>query len=113
MLAHIWCGAAILVFVLWRITLRLTRGAPPLPPEEPRLLRMVAAATHGTLYLLLLLVPATGLAAWFGGIVQAGGVHELLQSVLMYVIFLHIAGALFQQALLKTDVLGRMLRAER
>ncbi len=56
-LAHVWGGVAILGFVLWRITLRLTRGAPPLPPEEPRMLRIVAAATHGTLYLLLLLVP--------------------------------------------------------
>lgn len=110
--AHVVAGIAILVLAVWRIALRLTRGAPPPPAEEARPLRIVAAATHGTLYLLLLAVPLTGLAAWFGGIRPAAGLHETLKTVLMLLIFLHIAGALFQRFVLKTDVVTRMIRPQ-
>ena len=47
--AHVFVGVAILLFSLWRIALRVTRGAPPAPAEEPRPLRLLAAATHGLL----------------------------------------------------------------
>lgn len=108
--AHVFVGIAILVFALWRITLRVTRGAPPAPAEEPRPLRLIAAATHGLLYLLLLAVPFSGLAAWFGGVAPAAGAHEVLKTALMLIVFLHIAGALYQRFVLKSDVVTRMLR---
>lgn len=34
--AHVVAGIAILALVLWRLGLRLTRGAPPAPPTSPR-----------------------------------------------------------------------------
>ena len=109
---HLLAGIAILALVIWRIALRLTRGAPPPPAEESRPLRIAAAATHGTLYLLLLALPLTGLAAWYGGIGPAAGLHETLKTVLMLLIFLHIGGALFQQFVLKSGVVARMLRPQ-
>lgn len=108
--AHVAGGIAILAFALWRIGLRLTRGTPPAPPEEPRVLRIVAALTHGALYLLLLLVPLSGLAAWFGSVREAAGAHETLKTLLMLAVFLHVAGALFQQFVLRSDVVARMVR---
>jgi cytochrome b561 len=42
----------------------------------------------------------------------AGDVHELLQNVLLVMIALHIAGALFQHFILRSQVLMRMLRPE-
>jgi cytochrome b561 len=111
--AHVFVGIAVLAFAVWRLALRFTRGVPPPPAEEPRPLRLVSAVTHGTLYLLLLLVPLSGLLAWYGGIVASGEVHEVLQNLLMLVIFLHIAGALFQQFVLRSGAIARMVRAER
>lgn len=107
--AHVVVGIAILALVVWRIALRLNRGAPPPPADEPRPLQIVAAATHGTLYLLLLAVPLTGIAAWFGGIGPAAGLHGMLKTALMLLVVLHIAGALYQRFVLKSDVVTRML----
>ena len=36
---HVFGGLLVLTLVVWRIVLRLTRGAPPLPAEEPAPLR--------------------------------------------------------------------------
>ncbi len=108
--AHIVAGISVLAFALWRIALRFRSGAPPPPSEEPRALRIVAAATHGALYLLLLVVPLSGLAAWYGGVAKAGDIHELLTTLLMWLIFLHIAGALYQHFILRSQVVVRMLR---
>lgn len=109
--AHVVGGIAILAFTLWRIGLRIVHGAPAAPASEPRPLRLVAAATHGLLYLLLLLLPLTGLAAWFGEIRAAGGLHALLTTALLVLVGLHVAGALYQQLVLRSDVLARMLPA--
>lgn len=111
--AHVVAGIAILAFTVWRIVLRLTRGAPPAPAEEPRALRVAAAATHGTLYLLLLLLPLSGLVAWFGAVGPAAAAHEALKTALLAVIALHVAGALYQRFVLRSDVLARMTRIAR
>jgi len=108
--AHILVGTAILVLVAWRIGLRLTRGAPPPPDEEPLVLRAVAAGTHALLYLLLLALPVSGLLAWFGGVGQAMTVHRLAESLLLPLVGLHVAGALFQRFVLGSHVLERITR---
>lgn len=109
--AHVLAGLAIFAFALWRIVLRVKRGAPPAPAEEPRPLRFVAAATHGLLYLLLLLLPLTGLVAWFGAVGPAAGAHEVLTTVLLAAVGLHVAGALYQRFVLRSGVAARMLPA--
>lgn len=107
--AHVVAGIAILLLAVWRITLRLRRGAPPPPAEEPRALRIVAAATHGSLYLLLLLVPLSGMTAWFGNVGAAGDVHEALKTLLLLAVALHVVGALYQAFVLRSDVMRRMV----
>jgi cytochrome b561 len=111
-LLHIAGGVTVLVLALARIFLRLTRGAPDPPADEPRLMQIAAEAVHRLIYLLLLLLPITGTAAWFLGIRSAGNVHELLTTLLLVAIALHIAGALFQHFIRRSDVLMRMLRPE-
>jgi len=110
---HIVAGILILLLVLVRIYLRLTRGAPAPPAEEPRLLQLSAEVVHGSIYLLLLLLPISGFVAWFLGVEAAGDVHELLQKGLLAAIGLHVAGALFQHFVLRSQVLMRMFRPER
>lgn len=109
---HVYGGIAILVLMVWRLTIRLRRGVPPLPENEHPALGLVAAATHWALYALLIILPVTGLAAWFGGAVTAAEVHEAMKLPLFAVFGLHVAGALFQQFVLKTNVLARMKRPE-
>ncbi len=107
--AHVLIGVAILVLALWRIALRLLRGAPPPPADEPRGLRIAAAATHGALYLLLALLPVTGLVAWFADVGAAADAHEALKTLLLLLVAAHVAGALYQHFVRRSGVLGRML----
>ncbi len=110
---HAASGVLILLFALARIALRVTRGAPKPPADEPRILKIVSEATHGLLYVLLIVVPLSGMAAWFGGVEKAADGHEVLKSVLMLVVALHVAGALFQHFVRRSDVMMRMMRPQR
>lgn len=110
---HIAAGTLILLLVLARIFLRLTRGAPSPPADEPRILQIAAEVVHGSIYLLLLLLPATGLIAWFFVVDASAEIHEWLQSLLLLAIALHVGGALFQHFVRRSDVLMRMFKPER
>ena len=105
---HVFGGIAILLLVLWRIFLRVKRGAPKPPEHEPAALKMIAGLTHLLLYALLIAMPVSGIVAWFGGIEAAGEAHEVMKAFLWALIALHVLGALYHQFFLKTDVLTRM-----
>lgn len=109
---HIAAGVLILMLALARIYLRITRGVPPPPADEPRLLQIAAEAVHGVIYLLLILLPISGAVAWFAGVKPAGSVHALLTNLLLGAIVLHIAGALFQHFVRRSSVLMRMFKPE-
>lgn len=106
---HAAAGILILLLVLWRLYLRFTRGAPPAPVGEAAVLRIVAALTHWALYILLVLTPLSGAAAYFGGVVQAGEAHQFGKTLILIVAILHVVGVLAQQFVFRTDVLRRMM----
>ncbi|MCC0015368.1 MAG: cytochrome b/b6 domain-containing protein [Rhodobiaceae bacterium] len=110
--AHVWGGLLILALAAWRLAIRLKRGAPPPPKEEHPSLKMAANIVHWTFYALMIVLPVTGAAAWFGGIGFAGEVHEFFKLPLLALVALHVAAALYHQFVLKTDVLARMKRAQ-
>jgi cytochrome b561 len=129
--AHLTVGALIGLAVLVRVSWRLRHSAPGAVATEPRWLRLGARATHGTLYVLLLIVPLLGLAAasargWrvylfprlaLPGLVPrgsksgflAGDVHAFLAYTLLAIVALHIAAALYHRIILHDQVLARML----
>jgi len=109
---HIAGGLLILLLALIRLWLRFTRGAPAPPADEPRLMQLFAEGIHWLIYLMLLLLPATGLIAWFLGVRLAGEAHEAMKNILLGAIVLHVAGALFQHFIRRSHVLMRMLRPE-
>jgi cytochrome b561 len=109
--AHIWVGSAILALMILRIALKLTRGTPA-PIPGPRLQEIAAKSIHGLFYLLLLVAPLTGLAAWFLGVRAAGEVHEVLKPVFIILIALHVVGALWHQFIVKDETLKRMLSSQ-
>ena len=109
---HVFGGILVGLLGLWRIAIKLKRGAPALPEEESPLLKLAAKATHLGLYLFMILMPLSGAVAWFGGVLGAGEAHETMKIVLLLLVALHIAGALYHQFVLKTNLMDRMRKAD-
>lgn len=106
---HIASGLLIFCLALWRLWLRFTIGAPPLPENEPKPLQLLAKATHFLIYALIIGMPISGSIAWFAGVQAAAFAHVIAQNVLLGLVVLHVAGALVQHFLLKSNVLSRMI----
>src|SRR3546814_5168077 len=60
-------GATILILALVRLAWRLLHPPPPFPTELPRWERVASVWAHRAFYLLLILLPLTGLMAVSGG----------------------------------------------
>lgn len=110
--AHVMLGGLTLILAIWRVVLRLTRGAPALPAEESAAMKMVAKITHLALYGAIFIMPLSGLGAWFGGQEFAATVHTTFKFVVLISVGLHVVGALYQQYFLKTGLIKRMMKAE-
>jgi len=106
---HVATGVSILLLVILRIYVRLTRGAPPLPEDHPAVLKFVAHANHFLLYAFLIAMPLTGATAWFLGVEDAAEIHEAGKTLLLILVTLHIAGGLAEHFFFRTNVLRRML----
>ena len=105
---HAIVGIIILALAIWRLVLRLRLGAPALPAEEPRVLKLVAKVTHLAFYVLLIAMPISGALAWVIGLEVPADAHEMAAKVMLALIALHVIGALVQQFVLKTGVMERM-----
>ena len=91
--------------------MRWRRGVPLPPAEESPALQAVAKAVHLALYAILLLMPVSGLVAWFGHVGAAAQVHEVMKLPLLVLVGLHVLGALYHQFVLKNGLIERMKRA--
>ena len=111
-LQHVIGGLMVLALVLWRLRIRMTRGAPALPAEEPAILKGIAHLTHWVLYALMILMPVSGAVAFFGQVEAAGNAHEFMRGLMLLFAALHIVGAIFQQFVLKTNIMDRMRTAD-
>ena len=109
-LAHVAGGGLILAFVLWRLVLRLTRGVPLPPANEPAPLKTLSHIAHWAFYAVLALMSVSGALAWFGDVVVAAQVHNILKVVLLALIAVHVLAVPFHKIVLKNNVMGRMIR---
>lgn len=111
--AHIAVGSGILVFAVLRVGWRLTHPAPPLPAGMSLVQRLAAQATHGLLYLAILVQPALGLVAItaFGKTLGRWprDLHVALTDFILAVIMLHVAAAMWHQFVRRDHLLARML----
>ncbi|CCM77588.1 cytochrome b [Rhizobium mesoamericanum] len=106
---HAYVGIGILVLAILRVSLRLIQGAPAEPAVGPKTVRIGAKVAHAALYLLIFLLPLTGMAAYYLGIDISGELHGgILKAILWAFIAAHVAGALAHQFYWKTNVLRRM-----
>ena len=105
---HVIIGISILVLTVIRIVLKVTKGSPPPVEGQHPVITIAASAVHGLLYLILLAMPLTGMAAWLGGIRDLGEVHKVLFIVILVLLAAHILAALFHQFIIKDNLISRM-----
>ena len=105
---HYYFGLAILALVAVRLALRLRRGAPS-APDGNRAMELAGRISHWLFYALLVVVPVTGLLAYYLGD-PFGEVHELAKPVFIGLIAVHVAASLYHQYWLRDGILIRMLR---
>jgi cytochrome b561 len=108
--AHVAGGLLILTLVAWRVVLRLRRGAPLPPENEPAALKRLAGVVHGAFYAVLAAMAVSGLMAWFGGVAPAAQAHNVLKVALLALIALHVLAVPFHRVVLKSNVMQRMIR---
>lgn len=110
--AHILVGVSVLALVLWRLAVRFQRGVPVAPAGLSKLMVLSGEIGHWSLYALMVVAPITGLAAWFGGISTAAELHGWLKPVIIVLVVVHIAAALWHQFIRKDGLLLRMKKAD-
>jgi cytochrome b561 len=125
---HKSLGLTVLALIILRVLWRITHTPPAALSSYKAIEKKVATATHHSLYLLMLAVPATGLimainskygVKWFGIDVIAGldnkpvrdffeCTHEFVGIVLLVLIGIHLLGALKHKFIDKDDTMSRM-----
>jgi len=127
---HKTIGATILVLALVRLAVRLMNPPPPYPANFPKWERFLAVWNHRLFYVLLIVLPLTGLLAVSGraenGLVPLkfglalpaipgipkengfGDTHEILVFVTLTLVVLHVGAALYNQFRSETKVADRM-----
>lgn len=107
---HIVTGLLILILAFWRIGLRMLHGVPAPDPSHSPAQVMVARVTYGLFYLLMVLLPVSGMVAWSQGLALAGNVHSVLRVALFLLIVVHVAAALVGQFVRKDGTMTKMVR---
>ena len=125
-------GITVWLLVLIRIVVRLSTGAPKLPPGTPFLIRAAASLNHLALYLVLLVQPIVGLLDtnangfplyWFGlfrvpspigkqpdAVAHAlDGMHWFGALALLLLVGSHLAGAAYHGLIRRDGVVRHML----
>ncbi|MGB0958613.1 MAG: cytochrome b [Halocynthiibacter sp.] len=124
--AHALIGILVLILTLIRVLKKRSTPKPPQAATGHVVLDKVGVSVHHLLYVLLILVPVSGLALAmasgvgayaFGGSgippmdadsFAAGTAHGIATKLLMGAVGLHILGALYHQFIRKDNLLGRM-----
>ena len=55
--------------------------------------------------------PISGLLAWYGGVLSAADVHELFKPLIIILVVLHVAAALWHHFIRKDGLLNRMRKS--
>lgn len=107
---HVLVGITVLILAIWRIVLRMLHGVPAPDPSHSAAQVMAARVMYGLFYLLMVLLPVSGMVAWSQGSDLAGDIHAVLRVVLLVLIVAHIAAALAGQFIKKDGTMTRMVK---
>ena len=108
---HGMIGTSILLAMLFRLWLRNRYHAPPPPEDEPTIVQYLSRGVHFAFYAFLIAMPVFGLLAVFTGIGILATLHGLAAWVLLLLIVLHFAGAMWH-AFRRDGVVKRVLRQD-
>jgi cytochrome b561 len=107
---HITLGVSVLLLMLARLSMRIRRPVQTDPDDPHRILAVLGAINHWAFYGLLIVIPLVGAVAWFGGSEGAGELHELLVTITLVLVLVHVAAALFHHFVLRDGLIRRMTR---
>lgn len=107
---HYWFGIAILAIVALRLFVRLKRGVPTVRADTLSWTDQLDQLAHGSFYVLLVAVPVTGLPGYYVE-VPFGDIHAWAKPVLIGLIAVHAAVALYHHFWKKNGTLARILRS--
>ena len=110
---HIVSGILILIFMLTRLALRYSHGAPPPKADSPDWDKLLSKLNHWLFYVVLIAMPVVGLAAYLIPSEAMGELHENTVPVLLALVALHLAGVVYHQFIRKDGLIRRMTRPER
>lgn len=127
---HKWAGITILGLALIRVVWRLTHRPPELPNTMPPVMKLIAHAGHGVLYVLMFAIPLTGwmMSSAKGYPVVYLGLlplpdlvgpnealadtlkeaHEAINWLFAFVLVGHVAAAIKHQLIDKDGIMDRM-----
>lgn len=125
---HKSIGVTLLALILFRVYWRISHPAPAYPSNISARDKKVAGITHKLLYALMLAMPLSGVAMavnskygikWFGMDLIAGldnaamrdvfkEAHEIIGTILLVLIVLHVAAAIKHKVFDKDDIMKRM-----
>lgn len=128
---HIQSGLCVLLLIGIRIVWRSINSVPPIYPPLPRVHQVAANLAHGILYILMLIIPIIGILSiqsrgdplsFFGypfpillgedsGLPYAKlirNIHEYLGNIIIGLLVIHVASAIFHHMIRRDNVLKRM-----
>ena len=110
---HMVSGITILIFMLTRLALRFTHGAPPSKADSPGWDKVLSKLNHWLFYVVLIAMPLVGMAAYLIPSEAMGELHENTVPVLLALVALHLAGVVYHQFIRKDGLIRRMTQPER
>ena len=105
---HLFFGGAIFLLIVTRLWVRNEQGVPAYLKENAPLMEIASKVVHWSFYGVLLLLPLSGGFAWFQLSEGASNAHELLKTVLLFLVVLHVGASLFHYFVLKSNLFKRM-----
>ena len=108
---HLFAGYAILALAIIRIGWRVRHRAPPSPGDMPRWMQIASHATHGLLYLAILVQPILGAITTtaYGKSIGTGPIHVALAYVIAGIVALHVTAALWHHFIRRDGLILRMM----
>jgi cytochrome b561 len=109
---HLWGGALVFPLAVCRLIMRLRLGVPAPPRRMSRALRAASSVTHTLLYVLIFLMPVSGVLVHYRILpLVSGALHQFGEPALIVLVNVHTIAALMHHFYWKTDVLRRMLKS--
>lgn len=106
---HLLGGITIFILMSWRLVLRVTLGTPGQPAGTSRPIYRVAQLLHWLFYLVLIVMPVSGMLSYYQLAGWARAVHAGCKPLLLALIVLHVLAALAHRFLLRDAVFQRMV----